>query len=1041
MFLSDISIKRPVMMSMFLIVFLLFGTLAFLNMPLDLMPDIDVPYVAVQTQYAGAGPREIETQITKKIEDAVSSVSKIDQMTSFSMEGFSFVIIKFEMDKDADIANQEVKDKVDAMLNDLPDDAERPTVEKIDLQEFPIIDIVLSGDLPITELWDIADKQLKDRFSQIEGVARADITGGREREIQIALNDRTVFQNTISLEQLTGIIGAHNLDMPGGHFEKASQEYTVRLTGEFESVEELANLEVPTASGNKRLKDIAEVTDAGAEVRERTSFFNNVIKAGNPDVVLLGIVKTSAGNTVEISRGIHEILPEIEQNLPEGCKLEVVTDKSTFIGDSVDDTVTNIFLGILLTGLVLFIFLHDIRSTVIVALAMPMSILSAFLLMNMMGFTKNVVSLMALSTSVGILVSNSVIVLENIFRHKQMGKNRKEAAAVGTSEVVVAVLASTATNIAVFLPVANMSGILGQVFESFALTVTFATIFSLLISFTLTPMLASLILPENGNGNGKGKGKKKSRIAEWYNEINAKYERGYQNLLRKILHNKKRSGALIGVSVALLVVTFMFAGGIGFEFTPKMDEGDIQIQAELPIGYNLDETAAALQSIENRLTNNPTVKTVLTQIGSISMVNQGTNLALMKIKLVDVDSRELSTEETANQFIRDLSDIPNLLLRISAVSSMDMGGQAPITFYLKGQDIDQLEIYKEEILHRIKDVPGLINLNTSSRSGKPEINIIPDRKKISDAGLTVYGVAMQLRGALTGLVATQYRDAGEEYDIRVMIDDDAIDTPEEVADLTIIGPGGTYALSQLADIDFSEGVSKILHIDKYKAIEFTGSPAAGVALGDVTGEIDRRIADLEMKSGYETSWGSMAELMNEAIVEMATALIMALVLTYMLLAAILEDLKQPLLVLGTFPLALIGVIGAMLLTGTTMNILAMMAVVMLLGIVVNTAILILDYANVLMREKGMSVREALLEACPVKLRPIIMAAVAIILGMLPMAMGLGASGREFRQPMGIVTIGGLVVSTVLTLFVIPALFNLVSKSKKTAAADHITAEG
>ena len=407
----------------------------------------------------------------------------------------------------------------------------------------------------------------------------------------------------------------------------------------------------------------------------------------------------------------------------------------------------------------------------------------------------------------------------------------------------------------------------------------------------------------------------------------------------------------------------------------------------------------------------------------------------MKIKLVDIGDRELSTDETANLFIQELSDMPNIMLRIEAVSSMNAGAQAPITFYLKGQDIDQLEMYKDQILNRIKDVPGLVNLNTSSRSGKPEISIIPDRKKISDAGLSVYEIAMQLRGALTGLVATQYRDEGEEYDLRVMIDDASIDTPEEVANLTIVGSKGIYTISQLADIEFTEGVNTILHIDKFKAIEFSGSPAAGVPLGNVTGEIESRIIDVNMKSGYETNWGGSAEMMNEAISEMLKALIIAIILTYMLLAAILEDLKQPLMVLGTFPLALIGVIWGMILTGMTMNIIAMMSIVMLLGIVVNAAILILDYANIEIRERGKSVTEALLEACPVKLRAIIMSAVAIILGMLPMALGMGASGREFRQPMGIVTIGGLVVSTILTLFIIPILFNMIMKSKKTVTAN------
>ncbi len=482
-----------------------------------------------------------------------------------------------------------------------------------------------------------------------------------------------------------------------------------------------------------------------------------------------------------------------------------------------------------------------------------------------------------------------------------MGKSRKEAAAVGTSEVVVAVLASTATNIAVFLPIANMSGIPGIIFKAFALTVTFATMFSLLISFTLTPMRASPILPE-GNGGGKGLMR---RISNWFETKNKQAEQYYERMLEVLFVSKKRLLAIVAGSVGLLIISFMFAGNIGFEFVPLMDEGDIQIQVEMPLGYNLDKTAQALQEINDRLKKYPSVKTILTQQGSLSNINQGTNLALLKVKLVDVSKRDKTTEQTVNQMIGDLSDIPNIILGVRAVSSVGGGNsEKPVTFYIKGQDVDQLERYKEEILTKIKTVPGLINLNASSRSGKPEISIIPDRRKISDAGLTVYDIAMQLRGALTGLVATQYRELGEEYDLRVMIDDASIDTPEEVANLPITAQGHNFKLSQLADIEFDAGVNKILHIDKFKAIQFTGSPAAGVPLGNVTAEIGRRVADVDFQPGYGMSWGSTAKMMNDAVKDMLKALLLAIILTYMLLAAILENLKQPLLVLGTFPLAL-----------------------------------------------------------------------------------------------------------------------------------------
>ena len=1017
------------MMSMLLVVFLMFGAISFFSISLDLTPKIDVPYISIQTVYAGAGPAEIETQITKKIEDEVSSISKIDEIISYSMEGVSFINMKFEMDKDADVANQEVKDKVDAILNDLPDDADLPKVQKLNVSEFPIVEVILSGDLSATELWDLADKRIKNRFSQIEGVARTDITGGKEREIQVRLNDRTVFQNKIDLNQLSQILAAQNMDMPGGHFEENTQEYTVRLTGELESVNQLSELEVPTASGNKRLKDIAEVVDAGAEVRQRTTFFDNATKSRNPDAVLLSIVKNSEGNTVEIAQAIDDALPTIEESLPAGCKLEMVTDKSKFIKSTVNDTLSNILLGIVFTGLVLLFFLHDLRSTIIVALAMPLSIVSTFLLMDISGFTKNIMTLMGLSTAVGVLVSNSVVVLENIFRHKSMGKPSREAASVGTSQVVVAVIASTATNIAVFLPVANMTGIMGQFFKEFALTVTFATLFSLLISFTLTPMMAALILPDKETSK---KRKLSDMIERWMGAL----ERAYKNSLVWLLSLKRRSVYMLIAAILLLFGTLSFGGKVGFEFIPMFDEGDIRIEVELPLGYSLDQTADVLETIEQRLAKEPTVKHVLTQIGKISDINEGTYLALMKVKLIDASKRKLTTDETANKFIQQFSDIPNVMLRIRATSSMDMSGQAPMTFYLKGQDQDELEKYKEQYIAAINDVPGLVNLNTSSRSGKPEISIIPDRKKLSDAGLTVYSIAMQLRGALTGLVATQYRESGEEYDVRVMVEDASVDSPESIANFSIVSQGHRYALSQLADIEFSQGVSRIFRLDRFKAIEFTGAPAPGYALGDLTSEISVRLDQIELPEGYRYDWGGFAKMMNEAIIDMGTTLLIAIALTYMLLAAILESLKQPLYVLGTFPLALIGVIGGMVMTGATMNIVSMMAVVMLLGVVVNNAILILDYMNELVRDKGMDVQSALLEACPAKLRPILMSSIAIILGMLPMAMGMGESGVEMRQPMGIVSIGGLVVSTILTLFVIPALYNLISGGRSKGGATH-----
>ncbi|HHJ52728.1 MAG TPA: efflux RND transporter permease subunit, partial [Caldithrix abyssi] len=553
----------------------------------------------------------------------------------------------------------------------------------------------------------------------------------------------------------------------------------------------------------------------------------------------------------------------------------------------------------------------------------------------------------------------------------------------------------------------------------FALTVTYATIFSLIASFTVTPMLASLILPD--------KDVKKHPIGQKLEAMFHAWESTYQRWIKSMLKSKKRSLAVVLASVVLFVLSLFVAKQVGFEFMPLLDEGDINVEVELPQGYNMDQTAQIVNTIQDRITKHPEVKQVLTTIGSLSELDVGTNLALMRVKLVDASERELSSNRMANLFIKELSDIPNALIRVSPVSSIG-SGQAPIQFYLMGQEADTLEQIKSRLIPRIKNIPGLVNLNTSSRAGKPEITIFPDRRKISEAGLTVFDIAMTARAAVEGIVTTRYRESGNEYDIRLKLNDNSVNSTEKIRALTVVSRQGRYRIGQLADIRLTSGYSKILHLDKYKSIEFSGYNAPGHPLGDIVSEINRRAAEIKMPPGYKISWGGSARMMKETAVDMLRTFIIAFVLTYMLLAAILESLTQPLLILGTVPLALIGVFIALIATGQTMNTISMMAIVMLLGIVVNNAILLLDYANIL-RRRGKNVHDALVEACPTKLKPIIMATIAIILGMAPMALGIGEAGVEFRQPMGIVSIGGLVVSGVLTLFVIPALYHLTTREQ------------
>ncbi len=1021
MILVKTSINRPIMTTMGIFVFLIFGTLAYFTLNLDQMPDVEIPFITIQTVYPGAGPKEIETLVTNRIEDAVSTVSQIESIESYSLDGASIIIMEFSLDKQVEVANQEVKDKVDEILNDLPDGAEQPIIQKVDLRAFPIIDLVLSGDQDPRELYQIADKILKDRFSQIEGVAKVNITGGQEREIRIAFDNKDIYQNYISMPQMLQILAAHNLKMPGGYFQINDQEFTVRMDGEFQNLDELKELRIPTPFGYKKLRQVAAVVDSGKEIRQTSIYFDAVNKFRNENVVRLGIVKSSEGNAVEVANAVKEAMPIIQEALPAGANLEIVDDKSLFIRSTVDDTMSNIILGVVFTSIVLFVFLTDIRSTFIVALSMPTSIISTFLLLQAFGLTLNMMTLMGLSVSVGVLVANSVVVLENIFRHKKSGMDNKRSAFIGTNEVLVAVLAATLTNLVVFLPIANMSSIVGRFLRELALAASFATIFSLLFSFTLTPMLASLILPQKLTAG---------KISTRLNRIFESWDNTYKKILASALKSKKRSLLIIAFAFLLFIASvIIYAPNIGFEFMPRLDDGKAKVEVELPEGYNLYETARVLKTIEDKIKKYDEVEYILTDLGKISDLNTGPNMARMDLQLVDQSQREKSLQEWISTFVNDLSVIPNAKIVVDYASNMAGQGSA-IQFYLQGQDLNELEELKDEIVNECKDIPGLINFDNSSRAGKPEITLTPKRDKIADAGVTVQELALTLRASIAGLESSKYREEGEEYDITVTLNDSDVDTPEEVGNIPIVTQRGViYRISQLADVNYTVGYTKILHRDKYTTIQFTGSPAPNVPLGNVTSEIDKRINNIDFPAGYKFSWGGNVKMMNEMIADMLFAFVLAIVLTYMLLAAILESFLQPFFILLTIPLAMIGVFASLYHTNISFAITSLMAIIMLIGIVVNNAILMLDYTNQLVRDEGMKIKDALIQACPTKLKPILMSTIAIILGMLPMAIGIGAAGKEMRIPLGVVSIGGLLVSTFLTLFVIPAFYYVTIRKK------------
>ncbi|HNS84912.1 MAG TPA: efflux RND transporter permease subunit [Candidatus Cloacimonas sp.] len=1019
MFLTDLSINRPVLVTMAIMVFIVFGVLAYFSLPINLMPDLKLPYVVVQTVYSGAGPREIESQVTEPIEEAVATVSQIDFIQSYSMENVSLVMVAFKLGKNIDVANQEVKDKVDAVIRNLPDGTDRPIVLKMDITAFPIMDLVLSGNISPKDLYELADGEVKDRLSQIPGVARVSLIGGAKRQIDVRLTDKVVFENKISLSQLSGILAAGNLDMPAGNFSQGTQEYSVRLKGEFQDVERIKNTDIPTAFGVKKLSQIARVEDATEEVRSKAIYFNVPENLKDDNIVRLSITNAADGNVVAIAEEITKQIPALNKELPEGVKLEIMRDDSVFTKDTINSTLQNILLGILFTGLILFIFLHDFRSTLIVAISMPYCIISTFVFMQIFGYSFNIMTMMGLSTSIGILVSNSVVVLENIFRHKDMGNTRKQASQIGTNEIGTAVLASTLTNIVVFLPIATMTSMVGRFFKEFAVTVTIATLFSLLTAFTITPMLASKIIP------------KEKRVSKWgkkFDNVFDKFGNIYAKFLSYTLRSKKTSVSILLFTLLALLISCGLAFFVGIEMIPPVDQRNLSISVEMPQGTNLEETAKTMDLIQNRVAKHKEVVHILTNLGSGGFIDTGTNLASSDIKLVDRKERKYSANQLVDILTKELADIPNAKIKVAG-STMGMGGggNSAVQFMLEGQDNARLEQIKNEVVKSIENIPGLINLDTSSRYGRYELTLYPKRDKLAAAGATVYDLALALRANVEGLVSTQYRESGNQYDIKISLEDEVVDSPDKIKNLSVVVMGKSYLVSQLADVEFATGVNRLTHYDRYKTIMVTGDIASGYHLSDITSQIEERMNKINFPTGYRFEWGGQAKMMNETIVDMVRTFILAVILTYMLLAAILESFAQPILILATVPLALIGVILSLLITGYTFNIVSMMAIIMLVGIVVNNAILLMDYVNIKRRE-GYSVHDALMEAGKMKLKPIVMSTLAIIVGMLPMAIGIGSTGAEMTRPMGIVSIGGLIVSTFLTLIIIPAFYFLTTKN-------------
>jgi len=1014
--LLSLSINRPVFTTMMVFALVVLGGFAYLNLSVDLFPDIDFPYVTVQTIYPGAGPEEVETQITERIEDEVSTLADVDLLESISRESISFVILRFELEADPDEAANDVRAKVDAILNDLPDGAEKPIVQKFEFGAFPIISLAVSSDQGIDAAYEIADQTIRDRLSTVSGVATIDIIGGQRREIQVAVDREKLEYYGISIGAVSSLVAAENVNVPEGRIVEREQEYTIRTLGEFATVEGIGEVSIPLPeAGYVQLGDIADIRDTFEEARSVARF------NGEP-AVQVDVIKRSGANTIDTADGIYKAVERLREELPSGFQIEYASDDSRFIRESVKDVTSNIMIGVLLTAFLLLLFLRDYRGTIIAAVVMPSAIISTFLLMQFSGFTLNLISLMALGVSVGILVTNSIVVLENILRHLQMGKEPRAAAFEGTREVALAVLASVMTNVVVFLPIAFMKGIIGRFFLQFGLTVVFATFFSLFISFTLTPMLSSVFLKRTGRvGNSPGgdadSGVPKSQAPgrdHLMERLMGSLAGSYRGLLAWSLGRMRHRMVLLAGALLFLVFSFVLLRISGGEFMTEIDEGYMSISVELPAGTSLQMTERAVREIEEIVRPVPEIESVISTVGGGM---RGVNEAVLRTKLVDISERDRSVTDLISHVRPMLAGVPAADITVSAESGE--GASADVEIEVAGDEMGKILEIAAEVQGILEDTPGLVGVSSSHKKGGRELIFEPNRQEIARRGLTTGTIAGLLRNSFEGDDSSVFREGGEEYKIRVQFDDETREDAATLARMRLPINGDLLPLTQLGRIEQRTGLAEIHHRDRQKRVTIGANIAEGT-LTDVVRATRPGIDALEIPPGFSVNYAGMYEFQEESFASLFQAMILATVLTYIVLAMILESFFLPFTVMMTLPLGLVGASMGLFFGGQTVNIFSLMAMVMLIGIVVNNAILLLDYVTQV-RRRGVGLHEAILEGCPVRLRAVVMTNLAIAVGMLPQTLGTG-HGYELRLAIAMVTIGGVLVSALFTLIIIPSLY-------------------
>lgn len=1026
MWISDTSIRRPVLATMFILSLVVLGAVSYPEIGVDLYPRVDFPLVSITTGLAGAGPEIMDIDVTDRVEEAVSTINGVKSINSLSIDGLSSVIVQFVLERDIDLAVQDVREKIAAVRSELPDDIIEPVIQKINPESDPVVWLALSGKRSQLDLSTYVDEVLKEQLQKIEGVGALTMAGLQKRQIRIWVDPERMRAYGIAPGDLVSALRRENIELPGGRIESTTKEYSIKVRGSLKQVRDFGDLIVASYLGSPvRIKDIARVEDGMQERRSR-ALFN-----GEP-AIGIGIQKQTGTNTVEVVDRIQAELARIQKTLPEGMKLQVAFDQSLFIRDSMDQVREHLVIGSILAVIAVFLFLRNPRTTLISAIALPVSIISTFALMRMFGFTFNNLSMLALTLSVGILVDDAIIVIENIYRHVEGGTEPGKAAAYATAEIGPAVIATTLAIVVIFLPVAFMKGIIGRFFMEFSLTIVFAVLVSLLVSITLTPMLASIFLRAGGSTREVQRNRNTIEgVSDFLENGYQKIEGAYRPVLRFSLDH--RAGVLIG-AILLFALSLCLVRFIGTEFKPGEDQSQFMIRMESPVDYSMDRAHELFAQAEGIVRSRPEVIGVFYGQGAGQGRLSGINHAFIVTRLEPRADRDKPQQRIMAELRRDFAAIPGLKSTIEESTTVGSGlRNVPIQYCISGGTLEELRTYAGRIASELSRVPGIVDIDTSIEAGKPELSVIIDRDKASDLGVSTYAVAEAVNLLMSGEAdVTKYKDEarGRRYDVRVRLDSQDRTDPSDIGRLFVRSVDGKLVeLRNIVTIEEGGSPGSISRKDRQRTMWIYAN-LEGKPLGEAMGEIDA-IAERILPPGFTTGYVGEAEEMGKSFGYLLFALLLGTLLAYMVLAGQYESFLHPVTVLLSMPLSFIGAFGALLITGNSLSIVSLIGIILLMGLVKKNSILLVDYTNTL-RQQGMSRRDAILTAGPVRLRPILMTTFATVFGMIPVALGIG-EGSDVRAPMGITVIWGLLASLFLTLAVVPAAYDLFDEWKDRLA--------